>query len=198
MRGERIAARPARLVPGARSVLLDLGPVSVEDEQSGAGPWGPLRRAAPLANTLPAEEGGLRRPMRGPMAIWRARHRLLRVCASPPRARAGRPRHALPEVRARQLSRVSTPPSSCSSPTVIVRSLGRQASWPPGRYSTDCRLRRAGREPSKTPWSAKCWKKPAVRVRGRELSLLAAVALPVLFDGRLPCDRRLQRSPVHV
>ncbi len=83
---------------GVRTVLLDLGPISTQDTEPELLPGARFEELRPLANTLPAEEGGLLAYARA-MAVWRARHRYCGVCASSARARARGPRHALPEVR---------------------------------------------------------------------------------------------------
>jgi NAD+ diphosphatase len=119
---------------GARSVLLDLGPISVEDEQDQLVPGARFEELRPLANNLPPDEGGLLAYARA-MAIWRARHRYCGICASPlVPERAG---HVM---RCTKCGHDSFPRID---PAIIVlvadgerALLGRQASWPPGRYST--------------------------------------------------------------
>lgn len=119
---------------GVRSVLLDLGPVSVEDEYGELVPGARFEELRPLANTLPADEGGLVAYARA-MAIWRARHRYCGICASP----------LVPERAGHVMRCVKCGHDSFPriDPAIIVlvadgerALLGRQASWPPGRYST--------------------------------------------------------------
>ncbi|HVC01381.1 MAG TPA: NAD(+) diphosphatase [Steroidobacteraceae bacterium] len=92
-----------------------------------------LRAIAPL---LPAEEAGLLGYARA-MTSWRRRHRHCGACGSPTVPSRGG--HALlcvnPQCRIEQFPRID--------PAIIVlvddgvrALLGRQASWPPGRYST--------------------------------------------------------------
>jgi NAD+ diphosphatase len=119
---------------GVRSVLLDLGPVSMEDEEGELVPGARFEELRPLANTLPAEEGGLVAYARA-MAVWRARHRYCGICASPlVPERAG---HVMRCVKCGH----DTFPRIDPAIIVLVADgeralLGRQATWPPGRYST--------------------------------------------------------------
>jgi len=117
---------------GTRSLLLDLG-----DETPLALPPGArFEELRPLSNRLPADEAGLLAYARA-LVIWRLRHRYCGICGY----------RTFPE-RAGHVMRCSNP--SCShevfpriDPAIIVlvsdgerALLGRQASWPPGRYST--------------------------------------------------------------
>ena len=125
---------------GVRAVLLDLGPASTQDDVSAPDaepellPGARFEELRPLANTLPAEEGGLLAYARA-MAIWRSRHRFCGICASPlVPERAGHVMHCL------KCGHESFPRID---PAIIVLVadgerclLGRQASWPAGRYST--------------------------------------------------------------
>jgi NAD+ diphosphatase len=119
---------------GARSVLVELDP---QDPASEEPPWLPGARFVelrPLANDLPREEGGLLAYARA-MSIWRARHRFCGTCGSPMVAeRAGHVMHCV-KCNHESFPRID--------PAIIVlvsdgerALLGRQASWPPGRYST--------------------------------------------------------------
>lgn len=116
---------------GARCVLLELGP------DAGAIPAGArFEELRPLAALLPAEEAGLLAYARA-LAIWRARTRHCGVCGAP----------TMP-IQAGHCLVCSV--SACGAeffpridPAIIVlvsdgerALLGRQASWPPRRYST--------------------------------------------------------------
>src|SRR5262245_10225525 len=67
---------------GVRTVLLALGPTNTQDTEAELLPGARFEELRPLANTLPAAEGGLVAYARA-MAVWRARHRFCGVCASP-------------------------------------------------------------------------------------------------------------------
>ena len=133
------AAEEAQLVllgwfRGVRTVLLDLGPISTQDTEAELLPGARFEELRPLANTLPAEEGGLVAYARA-MAVWRARHRYCGVCAS-----TLVPERAGHVMRCLKCGHESFPRID---PAIIVLVadgdrclLGRQASWPPGRYST--------------------------------------------------------------
>lgn len=119
---------------GVRTVLLDLGPISTQDTEEELLPGARFEELRPLANTLPAEEGGLVAYARA-MAIWRARHRYCGICAS-----SLVPERAGHVMRCLKCGHLSFPRID---PAIIVLVadgdrclLGRQASWPPGRYST--------------------------------------------------------------
>jgi NAD+ diphosphatase len=119
---------------GVRAVLLDLGPISTQDSEPELLPGARFEELRPLANTLPQEEGGLLAYARA-MAIWRARHRYCGVCAS-----TLIPERAGHVMRCLKCGHESFPRID---PAIIVLVadgdrclLGRQASWPPGRYST--------------------------------------------------------------
>jgi NAD+ diphosphatase len=119
---------------GARSVLVDLDPQDAGGEEPSWLPGAKFIELRAFSNALPIEEGGLLAYARA-MSIWRARHRFCGICGSP----------TVPE-RAGHVMRCA----SCShesfpriDPAIIVlvsdgerALLGRQASWPPGRYST--------------------------------------------------------------
>jgi NAD+ diphosphatase len=132
-----LAAEPACFVllgwfRGVRCVLADLLP----EQRLEPPPGTRLEELRPLAAVLDSEEAGLLAYARA-LAIWRARNRYCGVCAAPTAAtRAG---HCL---------RCTNP--ACAheifpriDPAIIVlvsdgerALLGRQASWPPRRYST--------------------------------------------------------------
>lgn len=119
---------------GARTVLLDLGPISTQDSEPELLPGARFEELRPLSNTLPAEEGGLLAYARA-MAVWRARHRYCGVCAS-----TLVPERAGHVMRCLKCGHESFPRID---PAIIVLVadgdrclLGRQANWPPGRYST--------------------------------------------------------------
>jgi NAD+ diphosphatase len=119
---------------GVRTVLLDLGPISTQDTEPELLPGARFEELRPLANTLHSEEGGLLAYARA-MAIWRARHRYCGICAS-----TLVPERAGHVMRCLKCGHESFPRID---PAIIVLVadgerclLGRQASWPPGRYST--------------------------------------------------------------
>jgi NAD+ diphosphatase len=131
------AATPGDLVllgwyHGARCVLLDLPAGAALELPAGTR----LEELRPLAPVLPAEEAGLLAYARA-LGIWRARNRFCGVCASPTHAtHAG---HCLtcsnPQCAHQIFPRID--------PAIIVlvsdgerALLGRQASWPPRRFST--------------------------------------------------------------
>jgi len=117
---------------GTRCILAEL-PVGGSLELPAGTELAELR---PLTPILPADEAGLLAYARA-LVIWRARHRRCGVCGAPTRVtRAGH-------------SRVCSDPSCAQEyfpridPAIIVlvsdgerALLGRQASWPPRRYST--------------------------------------------------------------
>jgi NAD+ diphosphatase len=118
---------------GVRCVLVDLDPKTIDGEHewvSGAS----FQELRPLSNMLPNEEGSLLAYARA-MSVWRARNRYCGICASP----------LVPE-RAGHVMRCTkcgheTFPRLDPAIIVLVADgdralLGRQASWPPGRYST--------------------------------------------------------------
>lgn len=119
---------------GVRSVLVDLDPATATADEPEWVPGARFEELRPLANVLPEEEGGLLAYARA-LSIWRSRHRYCGVCGSP-----------LVPTRAGHVMRCV----ACGheafpriDPAVIVlvadgerALLGRQASWPAGRYST--------------------------------------------------------------
>ena len=120
---------------GARCVLVDLrDPASVAPLPAGT----ELRELRPLAPMLPPDSASLLAYARA-LALWKSRHRHCGVCGAPNfPARAG---HVL------RCSRATCGSESFPrlDPAIIVlvtdaggerALLGRQASWPAGRYST--------------------------------------------------------------
>lgn len=117
---------------GARCVLVDLDPNTSVDMPPGT-EFEELRALAP---GLPADEAGLLAYARA-LGIWRSRHQYCGLCGAP----------TFPD-RAGHLIRCSR--ETCRheffprlDPAIIVlvtdgerALLGRQSSWPPGRYST--------------------------------------------------------------
>ncbi|HEU4623374.1 MAG TPA: NAD(+) diphosphatase [Steroidobacteraceae bacterium] len=133
------AASDAQLVllgcfRNTRTVLLDLDPREFPEDEP---PWLPGAKFVelrPLANTMPAEESGLMAYARA-LSIWRSRHRFCGVCGS-----ALVPQRAGHVMKCVNCGHESFPRID---PAIIVlvadgdrALLGRQASWPPGRYST--------------------------------------------------------------
>jgi NAD+ diphosphatase len=116
---------------GRRCVLIDL-PESLPFEMPGTA----FEELRPLLPQVPDEEAHLLAYARA-LLVWRSRHRYCGVCGSPTTPRSAG--HAL-----------TCTSSSCGAelfpridPAIIVlvtdgshALLGRQASWPPGRYST--------------------------------------------------------------
>ncbi len=117
---------------GARCVLLELSP----DQPFEAPPGASFEELRPLSPVLHAEQAGLLAYARA-LTIWRKRQRFCGVCGSV----------AVPE-RAGHVIRCTNPDEPHeffprTDPAIIVlvtdgerALLGRQASWPPGRYST--------------------------------------------------------------
>ena len=142
----------------------------------------------PLTAVLPADEAGLLAYARA-LAVWRARHALLRRVR---RARRRRPRRAL-----LQLHEPGLRPGVLSAHRSGHHRAGERrragAARPAGGLAAAAlldhrRLRRAGREPRG---------RGGARGRGgdrrggheRALPLLAALAVPLLADARVPRDR---------
>ena len=112
-------------------VLIDLPEQSIALPEATA-----LAELRPLAAILPAPESALLAYARG-LSLWRARQRFCGVCGEPTRP-----------IRGGHVLRCSNPQSPHEffpriDPAIIVlvsdgdrAVLGRQASWPPGRYST--------------------------------------------------------------
>jgi NAD+ diphosphatase len=116
---------------GVRCILLELRP------GHGEAPLGTrFEELRPLSSRLPAEEAGLLAYARA-LTIWRLRHRFCGLCGAPTRPeRAGHVMQCTSSPCAHQVfPRID--------PAIIVlvtdgdrALLGRQASWPVGRYST--------------------------------------------------------------
>lgn len=118
---------------GARSVLLEL---DADRELHPAVPGARFEELRPLANELPADDAGLLAYARA-LSIWRSRHKYCGLCSSP-----------LVPVRAGHALRCTNEACAHESfpridPAIIVLVsdgervlLGRQSSWPEGRYST--------------------------------------------------------------
>jgi NAD+ diphosphatase len=112
-------------------VLIDLPEQSIALPEATA-----LAELRPLAAILPAPESALLAYARG-LSLWRARQRFCGVCGQPTRP-----------IRGGHVLRCTNPQSPHEffpriDPAIIVlvsdgdrALLGRQASWPPGRYST--------------------------------------------------------------
>jgi NAD+ diphosphatase len=119
---------------GTRTVLLDLDPREFTEDEPHWLPGARFSELRPLSNTMSTEEGGLLAYARA-MSIWRSRHRFCGVCGSPlVPERAG---HVM---KCEKCGHESFPRID---PAIIVlvadgdrALLGRQASWPAGRYST--------------------------------------------------------------
>jgi NAD+ diphosphatase len=123
---------------GERTVLIEYEPDAVPTPALGLPAATELRELRPLAPMLPADSASLLAYARA-LVLWRARHRFCGVCGTPNRtARAG------------HVMRCSRPGCDTETfprldPAIIVlvtdasgerALLGRQASWPAGRYST--------------------------------------------------------------
>jgi NAD+ diphosphatase len=117
---------------GSWCTLIDLPAQTTVALPEGTG----LAELRPLAAILPAPESALLAYARG-LSLWRSRQRFCGVCGSPTRATRGG--HVLkctdPQTPHEFFPRID--------PAIIVlvsagdqALLGRQASWPPGRYST--------------------------------------------------------------
>jgi NAD+ diphosphatase len=108
--------------------------VELEPDAAPAGPDETFSELRPLASQLPAEDAGLLAYARA-LSIWRANHRHCSRCGTPTAGtRAGHVREC-PACGLQSFPRID--------PAVIVlvhagdhALLGRQASWPPNRYST--------------------------------------------------------------
>jgi NAD+ diphosphatase len=119
---------------GARCVLLDLDPAAAVAGEAEWVPGARLEELRPLSNLLATDEAGLLAYARA-LSIWRVRHRYCGVCGS-----QHVPERAGHVMRCTKCGHESFPRID---PAIIVlvsdgerALLGRQASWPPGRYST--------------------------------------------------------------
>ncbi|MGE0580701.1 MAG: NAD(+) diphosphatase [Steroidobacteraceae bacterium] len=122
---------------GARCVLVEEDAGARDDAAApDSGPGGRFEELRPLSADLPEREAGLLAYARA-LTIWRTRHRYCGACGAPTRpVRAG---HVL-ACSNRACGQEMFPRID---PAIIVlvtdgerALLGRQASWPPGRYST--------------------------------------------------------------
>jgi NAD+ diphosphatase len=119
---------------GVRSVFVDLDPAAFPGDEPAWLPGARFLELRPLANTMSPDEGGLLAYVRA-LTVWRARHRFCGVCGSPMHpVRAG---HVL------ECASCGNESFPRIDPAIIVlvsdgerALLGRQASWPAGRYST--------------------------------------------------------------
>ena len=116
----------------ARCVLIEISRPEIPEVPAGA----IFEELRPLSTRLPADEAGLLAYVRA-LVIWRSRHQFCGVCGSPTTSqRAGHMvRCSNPDVAHEHFPRID--------PAVIVLVtdndrvlLGRQASWPAGRFST--------------------------------------------------------------
>ena len=164
---------------GERVLLIDLPPDDSVELPPGTG----FEELRPLAPRLGAEDAALLAYARG-LSLWRARQRHCGVCGSPTvPIRAG---HVL----------LCTNPACATEffprldPAIIVlvsdgarALLGRQASWPPRRYSTIAGFV----EPGESLEDAVVREAGGNRRRGqqRALPLVAALALPSSIMPRL-------------
>ncbi len=119
---------------GVRSVLLELDPGRFTEEEPQWLPGAKFVELRAFSNAMPVDEGGLLAYARA-MSIWRTRHRFCGVCGSPLV-----PQRAGHVMKCLACSHESFPRID---PAIIVlvadgerALLGRQANWPPGRYST--------------------------------------------------------------
>jgi NAD+ diphosphatase len=184
-----------------RCVLVDLPPEAVEHEGES------FCQLRPLASELPAGEAGLLAYARA-LHLWRANHRYCSRCGAPMRSiRAGHVRHC-PDCGHETFPRLD--------PAIIVlvhdgdaALLGRQARWPPGRYSTiagfvepgesleDAVRREVFEETGIAPeqisyHSSQPWPFPASLMLG--FTARAAASPPVLHDGELEDARWFSRD----
>jgi len=123
---------------GERTVLIEFGPDDLAGSTTGLPDATELRELRPLAPMLPDDSASLLAYARA-LALWHARHRFCGVCGAPNApARAG---HVMRCTR----PGCSTETFPRLDPAIIVlvtdpsgerALLGRQASWPEGRYST--------------------------------------------------------------
>jgi NAD+ diphosphatase len=148
---------------GARCVLLDLDPAAAVPGELEAVSGARLEELRPLSNLLAADEAGLLAYARA-MAIWRVRHRYCGVCGS-----AHIPERAGHVMHCAKCGHESFPRID---PAIIVlvsdgerALLGRQASWPPGRYSTIAGFVEPG-ESLEDAVAREVFEETAVRVRG--------------------------------
>jgi NAD+ diphosphatase len=185
-----------------RCLLVEL-PEQVAAEREGEA----LAELRPMAGDLPPDEAGLLAYARA-LNLWRANHRYCSRCGSPSRsARAG---------HVRQCAHCGHESFPRLDPAIIVlvhsedaALLGRQANWPPGRYSTiagfvepgesleDAVRREVHEETGITTddinyHSSQPWPFPASLMLG--FTARASKAAPVLHDGELEDARWFTRE----
>ena len=121
---------------GERTVLVEVGQDTLVQEPRTLPEATELKELRPLAPMLPADTASLLAYARA-LVLWRARHRHCGVCGAP--NRPGRAGHVM------RCSRCENETFPRLDPAIIVlvtdasgerALLGRQASWPAGRYST--------------------------------------------------------------
>ena len=119
---------------GTRTLLLDLDPREFTEDAPQWLPGAKFSELRPLSNAMSANEGGLLAYARA-LSIWRSRHRFCGVCGAPMvPSRAG---HVMKCVKCGHESFPRIDPAIIVLVSDGERALlGRQASWPPGRYST--------------------------------------------------------------
>jgi NAD+ diphosphatase len=187
-----------------RCVLVDLEP-----DAAPLGPEETFAELRPLASQLPAEDAGLLAYARA-LSIWRANHRFCSRCGTRTAGmRAGHVREC-PQCGLQNFPRID--------PAVIVlvhdgkrALLGRQANWPPGRYSTiagfvepgesleDAVRREVWEETGITTHdiryqSSQPWPFPASLMLGFTAS--GDAAMPRLVDGELEEARWFTRAQI--
>jgi NAD+ diphosphatase len=180
---------------GTRCVLLDVDPAAAIPDELEWVPGAKLEELRPLSNVLAADEAGLLAYARA-MAIWRVRHRYCGVCSAPlVPERAG---HVM---RCAKCGHESFPRID---PAIIVlvsdgerALLGRQATWPPGRYSTIAGFVEPG-ESLEDAVAREVFEETAVRVRGANYHSSQPWPFPsslmVGFHASAAADSRVQVS----
>jgi NAD+ diphosphatase len=123
---------------GERTVLIEFGTDIAVNSASGLPRATELRELRPLAPMLPADAASLLAYARA-LVLWRSRHLFCGVCGAPcVKARAGHVmRCTRPGCETENFPRLD--PAIIvlvTDPTGERALLGRQAAWPPGRYST--------------------------------------------------------------
>ena len=117
---------------GARCVLIE----TEGEAEDGLGAGARFEELRPLASILPTEDSGLLAYARA-LSVWRARHRFCGSCGARTRTRSAG--HVL--ACSNELCGTESFPRIDPAIIVLVTDgeralLGRQASWPKGRYST--------------------------------------------------------------
>jgi NAD+ diphosphatase len=123
---------------GQRCVLVEAEAAALRPERTALPEHARLEELRPLATELPADSAGLLAYVRA-LTLWRARHRFCGACGAPSKAtRAG---HVM--TCSNEACKSESFPRLDPAIIVLVTDasgelalLGRQASWPPGRYST--------------------------------------------------------------